>query len=188
MTTRRETLLDAAIAVLGLQGSRGFTHRAVDAAAAVPIGTTSNYFRTREALIDGVVSRFVDLERAAWAQIADAVAALSAEGLVAALTAFVHDAVGPHRTMTLARYAIFLEAAQQPALRERLAANAEQIRTWGSEWLRGVGSADPWRDTQLVLDQLDGLILHQLAFPDPTFDPSPRLTVLIDAVAHRGPV
>ena len=74
MTTRRETLLDAAIAVLGGQGSRGFTHRAVDAAASVPIGTTSNYFRTREALLDGVVSRFVDLERAAWGQIAGTVA------------------------------------------------------------------------------------------------------------------
>ncbi|OLT30294.1 hypothetical protein BJF79_39175 [Actinomadura sp. CNU-125] len=49
--------MDAAVAVLAEQGSRGLTHRAVDAAADVPPGTTSRYFRTRGALLDGVVER-----------------------------------------------------------------------------------------------------------------------------------
>ena len=56
-------MLDAAITVLGGRGVRGLTHRAVDAAAGAPAGTTSNHFRTRDALLDGVVDRFAERER-----------------------------------------------------------------------------------------------------------------------------
>jgi len=31
-----------------------------------------------------------------------------------------------------------------------------------------------------VLDLLDGVILHQIAFPDPRFDPTARVATLID--------
>jgi hypothetical protein len=64
--SRREQVLDAAITVLGGDGSRGLTHRAVDAAAGVPAGTTSNHNRTREALLAGIVTRLAELDRADW--------------------------------------------------------------------------------------------------------------------------
>ena len=54
---RRNALADAAITVLAREGSRGLTHRAIDAEAGVPLGTTSNYFRSREKLIAGLVER-----------------------------------------------------------------------------------------------------------------------------------
>src|SRR5918911_360744 len=56
---RRERLLDAAIEIVGVQGLSALTHRAVDAAAGVPTGTTSNYWRTRQALLDALVDRVV---------------------------------------------------------------------------------------------------------------------------------
>ena len=46
-TDRRQLLADAAIAVISGSGMRALTHRAVDAAADVPSGTTSYHFRTR---------------------------------------------------------------------------------------------------------------------------------------------
>lgn len=49
--TRRRALLDAAIDVLADHGARGLTYRAVDTAAAVPAGTTSNYFPDRDNLL-----------------------------------------------------------------------------------------------------------------------------------------
>ena len=52
MPDRRTTLLDAALELVGTQGMRGLTHRAVDAAADLPPGSTSNYFRTRAALLN----------------------------------------------------------------------------------------------------------------------------------------
>lgn len=55
--SRRRTIADAGLTVLAREGSRGLTHRAVDIAAQVPTGTTSNYFRSRDVLIEGLVER-----------------------------------------------------------------------------------------------------------------------------------
>ncbi|HEX5290102.1 MAG TPA: TetR family transcriptional regulator, partial [Streptosporangiaceae bacterium] len=46
MPNRRQTLLDAAIQVLGERGIRALTHRAVDAEAGVAAGSAANYFPT----------------------------------------------------------------------------------------------------------------------------------------------
>jgi DNA-binding transcriptional regulator YbjK len=180
--TRREELLDAAIAVLGGHGARRITHRAVDAEAGVPAGSTSNYFRTRDALIDAVVGRFVERERAVWEAIAASARPGTPGELAGALAAFVRDATGPNRVVTLARYTIFVEAARRPRLQERLAGVSRQIRGWGAEWLRAVGSAQPERHAGILLDQLDGIILHQLAYPEPEFDPAGQLGALISAL------
>lgn len=48
---RRTALLDAAIDVLADRGARGLTFRAVDDVAAVPTGTASNYFTSRDDLL-----------------------------------------------------------------------------------------------------------------------------------------
>lgn len=48
---RRAALVDAAIEVLAEQGARGLTFRAVDTEAAVPPGTASNYFASRDDLL-----------------------------------------------------------------------------------------------------------------------------------------
>src|SRR6266487_2562015 len=64
MAGRREELLDAAITVLGERGIHALTHRAVDTAAGLPAGSTSNHFRTRDALLDAVVERFAARDRA----------------------------------------------------------------------------------------------------------------------------
>jgi DNA-binding transcriptional regulator YbjK len=61
---RRTLLADAALDVLADEGVRGLTHRAVDRKAAMPPGTTSAYFRTRAALLTGLVRRLVQLDQA----------------------------------------------------------------------------------------------------------------------------
>ena len=58
---RRNQILDAAIDILCDDGVGGLTHRQVDSRAGVPAGTTSNYFRTRQALLEATASRTVDL-------------------------------------------------------------------------------------------------------------------------------
>lgn len=50
--------------LLADEGIRGLTHRAVDRKAAMPAGTTSAYFRTRAALLTGLVTRLVQLDQA----------------------------------------------------------------------------------------------------------------------------
>ncbi|MBA4101971.1 MAG: TetR family transcriptional regulator, partial [Arthrobacter sp.] len=62
MPDRRTHLLDAALAVVADKGMKGLTHRAVDAAAQVAEGTTSNYFRNRTALVEAVLDRLEHLD------------------------------------------------------------------------------------------------------------------------------
>ncbi|BBH70260.1 hypothetical protein ACTI_69450 [Actinoplanes sp. OR16] len=164
MPTRREQLLDAAIGVLGSQGSRGLTHRAVDAAAGLPAGSAANHFKTREALISAVVERFAERDRVAWDAIAASVRPSTAEELAGALTAYVQRALGAERAITVARYGLFIEATLRPDLQEALAGPARSLRQWAVQWLEAIGSTDPLPDCEAIFDYVDGLILHQLAF------------------------
>lgn len=61
MISRRDVVTDSAIAVVAEQGVRGLTHRAVDALAELPVGSTSNVYRTRDALITGIMERIGEL-------------------------------------------------------------------------------------------------------------------------------
>ena len=82
----RETrLLDAAIDVLGTRGMRQLTHRAVDAAAGLPVGSTSNRFRTREALLVGVLRRILERETAMWTRLAIDIRIPTVEAVAAAI-------------------------------------------------------------------------------------------------------
>ena len=51
LSPRRRQILAAATTVLAQQGNRGLTHRAVDREAGLSEGSSSAYFRTRDALL-----------------------------------------------------------------------------------------------------------------------------------------
>jgi DNA-binding transcriptional regulator YbjK len=182
MTTRRDLLLDSAICVLGDSGIHALTHRAVDAAAGLPAGSASNYFRSRDVLLDAVVERFAVRERANWEEIAAELYPATPEELALALAAFAQDATGPNRSLTMARYAILVEAGIHPSLRAQLAATGARVNAWFLHWIRIAGSADAERDAPLIMNHWTGLVLHQLALPDPAFDPAAQLTYLVTAV------
>jgi DNA-binding transcriptional regulator YbjK len=188
MPSRRDDLLDAAIALLGAAGVHGVTHRAVDAAAGLPAGSTSNYFRTRDALLEAVVERFAARERANFEDIAIAIAPTTPAELARALAAYALDATGPNRALTLARYAILVEAANRPALRSQLADTGARITAWYANWVRLVGSTDPERDTPIVANFVTGAMLHQLSYPNPAFDLTAHLTELIESLVRTHPV
>jgi DNA-binding transcriptional regulator YbjK len=182
MSTRREDLLDAAIMVVGQAGIHGLTHRAVDAAADLPAGSASNHFRTRDALLEAVTERFAARERASWEEIAARVCPTTPEQLAGALAEFAREATGANRTLTLARYAILVEAGIHPPLREQLMAVGARVNDWFTNWVRIAGSADPGRDAPVIMNHWTGIVLHQLAGPDPAFDPLPQISALVTAL------
>ena len=188
MATRREELLDAAISVLGERGIHALTHRNVDAAAGLPAGSTSNHFRNRDALLNAVVERFAARERANWEELAIRMAPTTPEELARALTEFVKDATGPQRTLTLARYAILVQSAIQPSLREQLLATGARVNQWFMNWLRVAGSTDPERDAPIIMNYGTGVVLHELAMPDPAFDPYEQIAALVTTVIRARSV
>ncbi|GAA1480584.1 hypothetical protein GCM10009624_10240 [Gordonia sinesedis] len=57
---RRTHVTDAALTLLGSEGGRALTHRAVDRAAGVPTGTCANYFPTRPDLLLAMAQRIFE--------------------------------------------------------------------------------------------------------------------------------
>jgi AcrR family transcriptional regulator len=187
MPNRRDELLDAAISVLGESGMHGLTHRAVDTAAGLPAGSTSNHFRTRDALLNAVVERFAARERANWEDLATTMYPVTPQELARAMAVFAQEATGPHRTLTLARYAILVEAGIHPSLRAQLLATGARVNAWFMNWLRIAGSTDPERDAPIIMNHWTGIVLHELAIPDPAFDPYPQIAALITSVVRPLP-
>lgn len=180
MTDRRQVLLDAAISVLGNRGLRQLTHRTVDAEAGLPTGATSNVFRTREALVEGVLERLQELEKAAWQQIAGAPKPTSPEEFAALLGRMTRNlATGEGRVLTLARHAIFLEAALSPVLQQRITADQRRLEEWGVPWVAGLGSRDPLGDFWALLGTVDGVLGNQLAAPRDDWDPERLIGVVV---------
>ncbi|MEV0094296.1 TetR/AcrR family transcriptional regulator [Streptomyces sp. NPDC050738] len=112
---RRDRLGDAAIDVLAQVGSRGLTHRAVDAAADVPLGTTKNYFPTRDALLWAGTQRIIELYAAIPRTIPT-----DRTGLTALLRTLLEHAQGPGRTRVLALLELQREATRTAWLAESL--------------------------------------------------------------------
>ena len=179
---RRERLLDAAIELVGVQGLTGLTHRAVDAAAGVPTGTTSNYWRTRQALLDALIDRVVARERDRWEQLTHATFPSTPRELAGTLAVLARVATGPDRGLVLTRYALLIEAAQHEDVRPRLGAGGQRVNARFRTWMRLVGSSDPDHDMHVVANYWTGLVLHQLALPDPRFDPTDHLTGLLTSL------
>jgi AcrR family transcriptional regulator len=181
-------LLDAAIQVLGDRGLRALTHRAVDAEAGVAAGSTTNYFPTREALLAAIVERFAERERQNFEDLAVTVVPTSPAELGRAWGAFVRDSVGPNRALTLSRYVLLVESANNPALRAQMAATGARVSAWIANWLRVIGSRDPDHHVHVLGNYITGLVLHQLAIPDPNFDPSDTIVSLLEGlVAGQRP-
>ncbi|MFF4165947.1 TetR/AcrR family transcriptional regulator [Streptomyces sp. NPDC001741] len=108
---RRNRLGDAAIEVLAESGSRGLTHRAVDATAGVPLGTAKNYFPTRDALLRASTERIIEL----YAAIPRPVPADRA-GLADLLRTLLEHAEGPGRVRVRALMELQREATRVPWL------------------------------------------------------------------------
>jgi AcrR family transcriptional regulator len=139
-------------------------------------------FRTRDALLTAVTERFAARERASWEEIAVRICPSTPDQLAVALTEFAREATGPNRALTLARCAILLEAAIHPPLREQLMATGARVNAWFTTWVRMAGSADPGRDAPVIMNHWTGVVLHQLAGPNPAFDPFPQISALVTAL------
>lgn len=112
---RRRALCDAAIQVLADQGSRGLTHGQVDRQAGMPDGTTSYYYRTREALLRGVGKRVAEIDIANLQSVSDEPANPDAPfAHLARLT--LRQATGEGLALNRARHELLLRAARDPDL------------------------------------------------------------------------
>ncbi|MEU5941024.1 TetR family transcriptional regulator [Micromonospora sp. NPDC047548] len=187
MADRERQILDAAITVLGTRGLRHLTHRAVDEAASLPAGSTSNRFRTREALLTGVLARILDIEITGWNHLTGSLDHITPDTVTTALGTLVHHLTHDGRVLTLARLAIFGEAAHQPALQHQIARTQQELTAWAAPLMAALGARHPVPALRLLLAVIDGLLNNQLAFPDPAFDPTTAIATVLPAILAGPP-
>jgi AcrR family transcriptional regulator len=113
---RRAALADAGIAVLAREGSRGLTHRAIDDEAHVPTGTTSNYFRSRQALVAGLFQRIGERLAPTPEDLAQRASQTPSPALFADYLRDIVRRLVAEREVTLALFELRLEAARRPEL------------------------------------------------------------------------
>jgi DNA-binding transcriptional regulator YbjK len=173
MASTRERALDAALALVGEQGIRALTHTRVDERAGLPKGSTSNWFRSRDALVAGVVAWLAETERAEFAA-NDAPAVQTSEQLIEALTGLIALQTGPLAPRTRARYALFLEGAGDAALLAPLLEQRRAYVRWTTAILAGVGARFPERAVRTLMATCDGLVLHRV-----TVDPDAEIRPVV---------
>ena len=167
-------MADAAIAVLADHGARGLTHRAVDQAAGLPVGTTSNYARTREALLTLALTRIAELDAAEGAAglyetgmsgSGMSGSGMSGSGLAEGLAGMLHRMItdGGARRRVRARFELALEATRRPELRAAYDEMGQRFRAEAARLLAASGSAKPERDAWTLIAWLEGTAFYALA-------------------------
>jgi DNA-binding transcriptional regulator YbjK len=178
----RERALEAAVELLGAEGVRALTHARVDERAGLPPGSTSNWFRTRRALLGGIVDWIAERERADLEPAA--MPTISGVGeLIEGLSAVVELQTGTFAVRTRARYALFLELAGDPELGEPLRRQRGEFERWTERIVIAVGIADPVPATRALMALGDGLLLHRLTV-DPDLDMRPAIERAVRALAE----
>ena len=152
--------------VLARHGLRGLTHRAVDAEAGLPGGSTSNCFRSRSALLTAIVARLETLDLAALASgprpdvtSMPAVAAYLA-GSVELMTS------RRHVRATRARLALMLDDTARPAMEAGHRHFLEMLEAVLTEG----GHPDPQPASRAVADLLEGALVHAVSVRSRTVD------------------
>lgn len=163
---RRRRLLDAAVDVVAAGGLRGLTHRAVDAQAELPEGTTSAYYRTRIALL----SALADHVAAKVSTDVDVLAARLSEHVgdhdyAIAQTQRLIESWLKQSKMLATRLELGLEAARQPEIAETLSPWRAHLLDVISERMCQVGLGDVRLRAETVVSALDGVLMAALAIP-----------------------
>jgi DNA-binding transcriptional regulator YbjK len=179
MSPRKQRAADAAIEVIAIGGLRGLTHRAVDARAGLPPGSTSSCFRTRLALLRAVLDRILELDRQMLAPIPvtgwHVETAQQRAKVVDLFTGLLEYWLGPARHRTLARLELYLDAARRTELGSKLAEANRLLLDRAAVGMRAAGIRAPYEAARVFVAQLDGLLYDALARPFPGGDDRMRL-------------
>ncbi|WP_328740635.1 TetR family transcriptional regulator [Streptomyces erythrochromogenes] len=154
---RRAALLDAAIEVLAREGSRGLTLRAVDAEAAVPTGTASNYFANRAQLLVQILHR--TRERLV-PDPADLAGPLDTKVLLGRL-----ERMRRERSVHIAMLELRLEGLRRPELQAELAAFQRAELEANIDWHMEAGLPGDRQGVVLIYLAMLGLIVDDLTAP-----------------------
>ncbi|MDI9903421.1 TetR family transcriptional regulator [Rhodococcus sp. IEGM 1409] len=149
---RRALIAASAVTVIAEQGPRALTHRAVDQSLDLPSGSTSYYFRTREALLEATALHIVHRSRSTFGELRER------PGNPAAVTAeYLDDLLSRRRNELIARYALLMETPRDSALHQLLEGSLFSLEK-ARPIFETIGVDDPDVAATNFLSLLEGLI------------------------------
>jgi DNA-binding transcriptional regulator YbjK len=167
LTGRRAELAAAALTVVADGGLRALTHRAVDGAAGVPVGTTSAYLRTRAALLAALAEHVASTLVAGVEELTAHLGPdADAEEVVDRTSALLREWVG-QPDLVLVRAELLLEAIRSAELRTVFLSWRERLVSL----VTGVAEAkcvpDAAGRSEAVVSALEGILTGALLQPAP---------------------
>lgn len=166
---RRTLIADATITLLGSDGARALTHRAVDTQAGLPMGSTSFYCRTRLDLLTLALTRHAALDLADVQADGTRLAGrdISPQTMVDLLAYRVADWLSPDkRSRLVARFELFLMASREPALAAIVSQRRDFFLQTITAGLMRAGVDAPAEVAPRLLVVMEGLLLDQVRAPD----------------------
>lgn len=162
---RLVAILDAGIRVLARGGLRGLTHRAVDAEAGIPEGSTSGYMRTRNALVVGVAERVMEQLEGVIGHVGGQLReGVPPEAVVAGTTeVFVGWINQPE--LLLARSEISNEATRNPEIAAIMTPGRRRAEEHIAVILEQFGSKDAAAESRVALCAWEGVLQASLIRP-----------------------
>ncbi len=151
---RRARIVAAAVTVVRQRGIAGLSHRAVAAAADVPLGSTTYHFADREELLTAALERINE----AWLdRFADWLAAVDpARPPAEELARYVADCLGPRRADTELAYELYFAGLRLPAVRPLAARCLDRM----AELLRPHVADET--TARMLVAAVDGLVVQLL--------------------------
>ncbi len=187
-TDRRAQIVTGAIELIATKGIRALTHRAIDNQLALPPGSTSYYFRTRQALIEAIADGIATRSRADFVaaqhesttratslardeptdpeQVAHhgGQAGQSIDPVLAAhdIATWLDQLLTHRRDELIARHALIIEVRADSELHARLAGSLFSLDR-ATELFTALGAAEPRESAHDFLALLEGLVFDRFA-------------------------
>lgn len=168
-------------------GADAVTHRRVAEAAGLPLASTTYWFSSKDEMLCAALERAAarDLDRLS----RRVQKVMSAKVVSVAAAASVFDPfdadLRSSRGALIGAYALWLEAARRPALRNVSEQWSQAYNDAAARLLAACGSPRPASDAGLLIAALDGLIMQDLALGRSS-RLRPALTRLIDALIRAA--
>lgn len=160
--SRRESICEAALDLAAEGGNHAVTHQAIDRRLSLAKGSTSYYFRTRDALVSAAVRRLTERSRAAFAEAYGAgVGGVSVEGAADLMADQIVLLLTGRRRDVLARYALAVDAADDEELRPALAGCLFSVEK-ATGLLEALGASDPDSAAHDLISLLEGLVFDSV--------------------------
>lgn len=159
--SRRESICEAARDLAAEGGNHAVTHQAIDRRLGLAKGSTSYYYRTRDALVGAAVRRLSERSRAAFveAHADDSVPSVNAAAdLIAGQIGLL---LTGRRRDVLARYALAVDAFADEELRSALAGCLFSVER-ATELMEALGASGPRAAAHDLISLLEGLVFDSV--------------------------